>query len=502
MTTASRPIVHLFAGLHKTGTSAFRCMILWHRDLFARYGYHIPLAGWTTYVDHHINGGHNNIPWEICGHGHVIPEYGSLTDLVQEIGRFPDRQHIVFSEDFDFMQPPHIATLKEAFAGFDVRVIVFVRNQQCWLTSLYAEEQKWYYKTDFPAWFARRFGQDHRFDFHSFCRNWAESFDRITIRAYEQIKSHILDAFLECCNAPDSMRREFAKWALPQVNATPGEFPLALIRHATEIASASGIDESHAASFTMPMIMLACEQIQHVPRQRSAAITRDVANVLFPFMRASNEALARSFGLTLGPEYLNPVWPQQTVSAEEPTFSMAELAKAIVLTCCNMTTNSIWRMQRLADSSGQSLDGVAAQRVRQFYPWQRTSGLAVSLLDELMQRVQDTHAAALYIQRDGLEWIAHHQIDGIMHQIRKLSKQEWHALLLAVQRRASMNVLADNIPKEGRLVFPSNAEMLTAESGSEPAVFHVHLVPTNKGDVLMIRPWSAVTNGHVTKAVG
>mgnify|MGYP003336816964 CR=1 FL=1 len=61
-----KPVVHLFVGLHKTGSSAIRLMLDFHGSMLDRHGFPLPRAGWTRYINGFWNGGHNNVPWEIC----------------------------------------------------------------------------------------------------------------------------------------------------------------------------------------------------------------------------------------------------------------------------------------------------------------------------------------------------------------------------------------------------------------------------------------------------
>src|SRR5262245_51089124 len=140
----ARPVVHLFVGLHKTGSSAIRFMLDVHRELLDRHGFHLPRATWTQYVDGFWNGGHNNLAWEICARRPIVAEWGSVAALVAEIQDRPGLQHIVFTEDLDFAGPDDIERLREAFAAFDVRVVVFLRNQIEWLRSMGSEERKFF----------------------------------------------------------------------------------------------------------------------------------------------------------------------------------------------------------------------------------------------------------------------------------------------------------------------------------------------------------------------
>ena len=388
MTTHSSsrlPVVHLFVGLHKTGSSAVRFVLDTHRDLFSQHGFHIPAATWTRYIEGDWNGGHNNLTWEVCGSRPTVPQCGSVADLVREIAARPDRQHIVLSEDLDIAGAEHVTKLKDIFGAFDVRVIVFLRNQLNWVHAMYAEDNKWLGATTLAEWCRTHVGIDPRLNFHDVCRLWADAFGRITIRCHEQIRTRIADAFLECCDAPEALRAALAERGVPIVNPTPDEVSLTLIRHASAFAATTGITGAYFNSVIAPAIV-AARQTLSLPRTR-ATIDPETADVLVPLMRSSNRTLCDAFGVTLGPEYLNPVSPDVGSDNGISNRLLEDMAKLVVSAACDITTRSGARLRRLAGTNGPGdalLDGADIDGfARSCSPW-RPSPEAPSPLDDLL----------------------------------------------------------------------------------------------------------------------
>lgn len=463
MSTARRPIVHLFVGLHKTGTTALRFMLDVHRDAFARHGYHVPRATWTAYINQFWNGGHNNIPWEIAGNHATLPEFGTVADLVREIEALPEHQHILLSEDLDVFQPAHIARLKEHFAAFDVRVILFVRNQVDWLQALFAEEQKWFTATTFHTWFMGRLGDD-RLDFHGVAAKWAAAFGRITIRCHEELRGQILEAFLQCCEAPDALRRMLGERGLPLVNITPGAFPLELIRHAAAFAAESGIEASFFNAMVSPAALTASKQIQRFSRKPNI-ITAPVAAVLFPMMQKSNGQLSARFGVALPASYLEPVLPP--AAEPEPTgISIEELGKILVTTVAGMSLRTAGTARMLRIRHRRTIDpdtaaSLAAVNARH-YPWPRDKAAESTLLDELILAGLSDGGTALYVERAGEVRRAYRRVQGEMMPLRDFSDEEWTLLMLHVQLRAGLGpVLGQNL-RQGYVELTRDGQPLYA----------------------------------------
>lgn len=482
-----RPVVHLFVGLHKTGSSAIRFVLDAHRDVFSQHGFHIPAATWTRHIEGAWNGGHNNLTWEVCGSRPTVPNCGSVADLVHEISVQPDRQHIVLSEELDIARAEHVSTLRDVFGAFDVRVIVFIRNQLDWVHAMYAEDNKWLGATTLSEWCRTHVGSDPRLNFHDVCRLWADAFGRITIRCHEQIRPRIADAFLECCNAPEALRAALAERSVPLVNPTPDEVSLTLIRHASAFATTSGVTGAYFNSVISPAIV-AARQTLSVPKRR-ATIDPETADALIPFMRTSNGALRDAFGVELGPEYLDPVIPDVDLGIGIPDRLLEDIARVVVSAACDITTRSGTRLRRLTGTNGpaQALpDGADIDAfTRACIPWQPYPDGA-SPLDDLVATLLDEEDDGLYLERDGATRTAYRRVSGSMRKLRDLSEQEWLDALATLQARAGLNTVSWNNIREGQLVVVRDGVALHLS---------VQHAPTAAGEIAVIERTSSWTTG-------
>lgn len=468
--SGTRPVVHLFVGLHKTGSSAIRLMLDFHGSLLGRYGFHLPKAGWTRYINGFWNGGHNNVPWEICGHHPVLPQFGDLGELITEIAGLPDYQHIVFSEDLDYANGAQVARLAEAFAAFDVRVIVFLRNQPAWLQSLYTEEHKWYTPGSATDWFLDRVTHDRRLHLDALCIRWAKAFDhRITVRCYETIRHRVFDAFLECCGAPAAMREALAARSLPAVNASPDADTLALIGRLSVEARQRGVRAEYFNAVISPAVVTAGAAVPG--SKKRVPMSPASRERLLALMTRVNTAVAQVFGLTLGQEYFT-VPPNDIPPAVAPDQAPARVMEAFMAMSLRLGTQV-----RLADPSGIQMSAFADSLV----PWPPPndaggSGHLDALLAEVFAADDD---AAVYCERVDERGVAFEQRDGRLRVIGEFTADAWTGLMDGVHRRAHLNRASWNSLREGEMRIDTRRGVTRA---------WVRCVPTATGEVAMIEP--------------
>ena len=480
MTIQQRPVVHLFIGLHKTGSTALRFMLDVHRESFARFGFHVPRATWTQTINGFFNGGHNNIAWEVCGNRPTVAEFGTVADLAREIASLPERQHILLTEALDVAQPAHIARLKEALAGCDVRPVVFLRNQVDWLQAIFAEEQKWFTATTFDRWFQSHLG-DERLDFVRLCGKWRGAFGHVTIRCYEDIRGRILDAFLEACDAPDGLRRALGQRAMPIVNVTPGAFPLELIRHAAAFTTKLGIDPWMFNTMMSPSSLASSMQIDRFSKKPDV-ITEEVGEALFPLMRTTNAALAAEFELLLGQKYLDPVVPPAAPAASTDV-SIEELAKVLVTVVAGMSLRTVGAVRSIGITHGDGLDPAVADTLRSIaarhYPWAGVALPESTLLDDLVAASLRDGGTALYLERRDDVRTAYRRVNGEMVPITTLSADHWQVLLLHLQIRAGLGPVLGRALRQGHIEIPGHARA--------PWVWMRHAM-TSDGELAILEP--------------
>lgn len=467
-----KPVVHLFVGLHKTGSSAIRLMLDFHGSMLDRHGFHLPRAGWTRYINGFWNGGHNNVPWEICGHHPVLPQFGTLQDLVTDIASLPDRQHIVFTEDLDYANGAQVSRLAEALASFDVRVIVFLRNQPAWLQSLYTEEHKWYTPKAAADWFLDRVTHDRRLHLDALCIRWAKAFEhRITVRCYETIRHRVFDAFLECCGAPVAMREELGARSLPAVNASPDADTLALISRLSGEAEQRGVRPEYFNAVISPAVVTAGAAVPGTKRREPmSAASREQ---LLALMSRVNTAVAQAFHLALGDEYFTvpPDEEPRAVSTEQESSRLMEAFMAMSL--------RLGTQFRLTDPIGSGSTTMALADSLVPWPLQEepaAHGRLEALLAEVFASDDD---AALYCERVDDRGVAFEQRGGRLRALGDFTKDQWTGLVDAVHRRARLNRASWNDLREGEMRIDTRRGVTRA---------WVRYVPTATGDVAMIEP--------------
>lgn len=382
----------------------------------------------------------------------------------------PDHQHIVFSEDLDYANGAQVARLAEAFAAFDVRVIVFLRSQPAWLQSLYTEEHKWYSPEFAADWFLDRVTHDRRLHLDALCLRWAKAFDhRITVRCYETIRNRVFDAFLDCCGAPVGMREALAARSLPAVNASPDAETLALIRQLSVQARQRGVRPEYFNTMISPAVVTAGAAVPG--SKRRVPMSPASRAHLLALMTQVNTAVAQAFGLTLGQEYFT-LPPDEDVRPEPPDQASARLMEAFLAMSLRLGTQI-----RLADPSGAQLSGLAESLV----PWSPPAGESGgggldALLAEVFGADDD---AALYCERVDGHGVAFEQRDGNLRPIGEFTPDAWSGLMDAVHREAHLNRASWNSLREGELRIDTPRGVTRA---------WVRYVPTANGEVAMIEP--------------
>ncbi len=458
-----------------------------HRETFARFGYHIPGACWTTKVNGVWNGGHNNLAWEICGLRPSLPEFGTVDDLVREIAAMPDAQHIVLSEELDAARPEQVARIRDAFEHFDVRVVVFLRNQLDWLQAMFGEEQKWIGATTFDDWLAGRVDCEPRIDLEALCSLWREAFGRISIRCYEAIRSNVFAHFLDCCDAPDGLRAALAPRSVAIVNATPGELPLALIHKASKRAERGGIRPDFFNAHLTPAMFVVAKILGRYERTQSA-VSREAAETLYPIMRSSNRRLAERFEVDLGPQYLEPVLPDAATDAAPMTITLNDLNRIVIAIACGMgmkATASLRAIGLAAAQQDPELERRIGEAIGRFAPWDQARDI-VPQLDALLMRTMVGGGSALYVERKESVATAYSRIDGIMHPLQELDADGWSDLLVEIHARAGFPPVVPNLRTAPADNFPLRQGHLEFDDGVGARRLSVRHAMTGDGEIVVI----------------
>ena len=134
----ARLIVH--CGLHKTGTTALQDFLAAQADALRARGVLYPKTGRPAGLN-----GHHNLSWQLSRDRRYDPRYGTLDTLLAEIAGF-DGTVVVSSEDFESLlaDPRHFSplTTRAAAAGWQVELVVYLRDPLRYLESVYLEHIK------------------------------------------------------------------------------------------------------------------------------------------------------------------------------------------------------------------------------------------------------------------------------------------------------------------------------------------------------------------------
>lgn len=129
-------ICYVHIGTHKTGTTAIQYFLTENEDALLKCGLYYPFQGRRG-----IN--HANIAWELYAPSLSLPERGTLKDLGDELHAANAPICCISAEDFEYIgsEPDSIQRLVDTIkgAGYDVRIILFVRPQVDYMEADYAQ---------------------------------------------------------------------------------------------------------------------------------------------------------------------------------------------------------------------------------------------------------------------------------------------------------------------------------------------------------------------------
>ena len=226
---ASKHIV-IHIGFPKTATSSIQLGLWNDREELAKMGFLYPESGV-------IAGGHHNLSYEMRSNPRFQPEVGGIDQLIAEIAESDLENVIISSEDFAGIIEPKIHRFREAFGGAGFTIVAYLRRQDEFLQSFWAQLVKTGYYTDsFESWLKRRYFLYHadldviHGDYHSVLQPWINVFgaENMIVRPFErsQIKGDVFHEFLGFCRVPRPKRLE-----VPGIhNVSPSNKTLEVIR--------------------------------------------------------------------------------------------------------------------------------------------------------------------------------------------------------------------------------------------------------------------------------
>lgn len=171
-------------GLAKTGTTTIQKSLAQKQSDLSAIGVFCPMAGrlQPEMVGHHL------LAWSVLypnKYDRAVWEHLHL-ELQQDTASYD--YILLSSEDFSRLSLENVSTIRQYLNGFDVSIIVYLRNQRDYMISLYKQLVKTgNYHHDF-----RKFLLDfsNRYDYFALIERWSSVFgaENIIIKFYDEVK--------------------------------------------------------------------------------------------------------------------------------------------------------------------------------------------------------------------------------------------------------------------------------------------------------------------------
>lgn len=197
----------LHIGLHKTGSTAIQNFCNMNRLILQEQNFCYPESG-------QIWGGHHPYAWSLgVKHPHYREEMGSSVEIAGKYLEEADGRHIVLSsEDFEFIGPLEMKIVIREFDGLDIRVVAYLRPQDSYLESEYAQHVRMdesRYSGDIRD-FYMKFDFMQRYNYLQLLKPWEEVFRRenIVVRPFQQGQFSGQDLFRDFCEVLGISRYE------------------------------------------------------------------------------------------------------------------------------------------------------------------------------------------------------------------------------------------------------------------------------------------------------
>jgi hypothetical protein len=188
--------IYIHIGVHKTASSTIQVGLSNNRGLLAENDWLYPKKGALSRIAHH------NVVFQIRNDRRYNPRAGDFEDLISEIKRTKKQNVIVSSEDFSLCNLSEVEFISNQLRSLGpLRVIVYLRRQDEWLNSRWAQLVKnGRYSDDFESSLKQGIVEA---DFYNRLQPWAEVLgkENIIVRVLErnQLEDHVCIDFLRSC---------------------------------------------------------------------------------------------------------------------------------------------------------------------------------------------------------------------------------------------------------------------------------------------------------------
>ena len=185
--------IYIHIGLHKTGSTYIQKVCADNRAYLKGCGLEYPELGAEFLFGHH------NVAWSLMpGHTLKNTDSFSLVQLLDWIDECVSQRFLISSEDFDFLQSDQVDKLHHLLAGYDVKIVMCVRNPMTALYSYWQESVKHGDARSFKAYCEQILINPQPVDYCNIANRWVEAFgnDALSIVVYDNLVATQVDIAL------------------------------------------------------------------------------------------------------------------------------------------------------------------------------------------------------------------------------------------------------------------------------------------------------------------
>ena len=294
-------LLYLHIGLHKTATTTIQAGLKLNIEKLLEDGYCYPRSGLIGDAQH-------NLVWEVA-QGDVLPwdfvaertrfnaEHGGFGALVSELRESPAERIIISSEAFENLSPKRILELKNRLKDYDVRIVVFLRNQSEYYQSAWAQQIKFGLTTDgFSTWIEKTLASPDDYlasfgNYKTLLKNWAHVFGRenIIVEIFKNKQSsskHIFFRFLDLCGISNHVGYKLPK----DHNISPGIKSIELMRQVNKI-----LDSNQKLPAYFYSSIMNFNKRHSWDDTRLSILTQDLSDKIHAFYSESNKSVALDY---------------------------------------------------------------------------------------------------------------------------------------------------------------------------------------------------------------
>lgn len=198
--------IYLHIGLPKTGTSSIQTFLLDNREILLDKGFLYPLAGRPeTCPFPQIRVGHHSLAHELTKAKTDLANSPIWEEVQQEIKRLGSEKVIISAEYFTLiLEEDKISRLRKYLSDYKTKIVIYLRRQDDYLTSLYCEQVKMGSESSTIQEFIK---QNKAYgDYYNLLQMWHKLFgyDNLIIKVYEksQFKNGLINDFLNSIDFP------------------------------------------------------------------------------------------------------------------------------------------------------------------------------------------------------------------------------------------------------------------------------------------------------------